>query len=497
MVLRVCRSVLIDPNDVEDAFQATFLVLVRKARGLWVSDSLGPWLHQVALRTASCARSAAARRQRHERVAAVSARASQTESHDDLGHVLHEEIDRLPERFRLSVILCDLEGRTHEQAARHLGWPVGTVKSRLTRARERLRDRLSRRGLTPSAGVLAALRPVVPEMLLPGALVQSTASAAVRFSASRTLFGGSAAILAQGVLSAMSMTRRWKVASLLLAAGATVSSAGLLAGKGTMAVEARPKQAAKAVPVAGSDMPVAEVKSGKFEFAFVEQGPLKLVGGEDVLCHVEMPTTILSILPRGSRVKKGDLVCELDASRFRNQLTDQATAAQAVEASYETAKLTREVAEIAVKEYEEGIFLQEESTIQGEIKLAESATEKAKDRVERTSRARQKLSEMLGRKEATSTSGDILAELDVHDRLDSSELALQREIFSLERSQGKLNLLENYTKWKTIKELRTEVVKARSSELASKQPWETEQAKLENQIAACKICAPRQGVIDT
>ena len=127
--------------------------------------------------------------------------------------MLHEEIDRLPERFRVSVILCDLEGRTHEQAARHLGWPVGTVKSRLTRARERLRDRLVRRGLAPTAGVLAALRPAGLEDLLPDALVSSTTSAALRFAASRTILGGSAAILAQGVLTAMSMTRWWKVAS--------------------------------------------------------------------------------------------------------------------------------------------------------------------------------------------------------------------------------------------------------------------------------------------
>ena len=209
---------------MEDAFQATFLVLVQKARSLWVCDSLGPWLHQVALRTASCAALGRGPPARHERVAAVSARASHTESHDDLGHVLHEEIDRLPERFRMSVILCDLEGRTHEQAARHLGWPVGTVKSRLTRARERLRDRLTRRGVSPSAGVITLLRPGVMEDLLPGALVQATTSAAVRFGASRTLLGGSAAILAQGVITAMSMTRWWKVASLLLVAGATVSA---------------------------------------------------------------------------------------------------------------------------------------------------------------------------------------------------------------------------------------------------------------------------------
>ena len=171
---------------------------------------------------------AAARRQRHEQLAAERVHASHTDSRDDLGHVLHEEINRLPDRFRMSVILCDLEGRTHEQAARHLGWPVGTVKSRLTRARERLRDRLTRRGLNPGAGVIALLRPALMEDLLPGALVHSTASAAVRFGASGNLLGGTAAILAQGVLTAMSMTRWWKVASVLLVAGATVSGAELL-----------------------------------------------------------------------------------------------------------------------------------------------------------------------------------------------------------------------------------------------------------------------------
>jgi RNA polymerase sigma factor (sigma-70 family) len=134
MVLRVCQSRLYDRNDVEDAFQATFLVLVKKARSLWVSDSLGPWLHQVAFRTASSARLATARRRRHERGAAVKVEVSIGEGQSNSVQVLHEEIARLPERFRISVVLCDLEGRTHEQAARHLGWPVGTVKSRLTRA---------------------------------------------------------------------------------------------------------------------------------------------------------------------------------------------------------------------------------------------------------------------------------------------------------------------------------------------------------------------------
>src|SRR6202040_3412202 len=108
----LCRGVLNNPHDTQDAFQATFLVLVKKARALWVRDSLGPWLHQVAYRTASCARSTAARRRRHERRAAMSRLESRPEVVDELGRVLHEEIDRLPERYRAPMVLCDLEGRS-------------------------------------------------------------------------------------------------------------------------------------------------------------------------------------------------------------------------------------------------------------------------------------------------------------------------------------------------------------------------------------------------
>ena len=143
MVLRVCRAVLRDAHEAQDAFQATFLVLVRRAGSLWVRDSLGPWLHQVAYRTASCARSAAARRRRHERRAAeLTARPADDGDRDDLEGVIHEEVGRLPERYRAAVVLCLLEGLTPEQAARHLGCPVGTVHSRLARGREQLRGRL-------------------------------------------------------------------------------------------------------------------------------------------------------------------------------------------------------------------------------------------------------------------------------------------------------------------------------------------------------------------
>src|SRR5262249_10851326 len=119
MVLRVCRGVLADAHDTQDAFQATFVVLVRRARALWVHDSLGPWLHQVAYRTALCARRATARRRRHERsAAALTAERRDEPRRGEVESALHEEIERLPEAFRAPVVLCDLGGRTHEQAAR-------------------------------------------------------------------------------------------------------------------------------------------------------------------------------------------------------------------------------------------------------------------------------------------------------------------------------------------------------------------------------------------
>src|SRR5262249_30103589 len=196
-VLRVCRKTLRDPNDVQDAFQATFLVLVQKARSLWVRDSLGPWLHRVAHRVATRARSSAAGRREHERRAAATRPTHYSEPCDpeDVEAILHQEIDRLPERYRAPVVLCDLQGLTHERAARHLGWPVGTVKTRLARARELLRGRLSHRGLEQPAGLLisekglcGAFRAV--EVVLPGRLVETTVRAAVPFAAGKALAVG-------------------------------------------------------------------------------------------------------------------------------------------------------------------------------------------------------------------------------------------------------------------------------------------------------------------
>ena len=178
MVLRVCRNVLTDPNDADDAFQATFLVLAKRARGLWVRDSLGPWLHRVAYHVSSCARSAAARRRRHEqRAAGMMARihsSGEAGIGDELTRAIHEEINQLPDRYREPIVLCDLEGHTYEEAARRMRSPVGTVKSWRSRGRAKLRERLARRGITPTDGLFWPSFPAGTATGVPPALGETT-----------------------------------------------------------------------------------------------------------------------------------------------------------------------------------------------------------------------------------------------------------------------------------------------------------------------------------
>src|SRR5262249_31616689 len=148
-------------HDAEDAFQATFLILVRKAGSLGRPELLGNWLYGVAYRTAARARAEATRR-RFREVPLIDRDLPAKESTPDgvwrdLRPVLDEEINRLPDKYRAPFVLCYLEGKTNEEAARQLGCPLGTVLSRLARARERLRLRLTSRGLTLSVGLLGAM----------------------------------------------------------------------------------------------------------------------------------------------------------------------------------------------------------------------------------------------------------------------------------------------------------------------------------------------------
>ncbi len=161
MVLGVCRRWLADPNDVNDAFQATFLILLRKGRSLRDRKTLSHWLYGVSQRVARRARSQAARRRERlistSRDAPTSRTAQEEAAGRELLAIVDDEIRRLPEKQQAVAVLCLVQGWTHEEAARALEWPLGTVKSRLATARDTLRGRLSRRGLDAPDGLLAAI----------------------------------------------------------------------------------------------------------------------------------------------------------------------------------------------------------------------------------------------------------------------------------------------------------------------------------------------------
>ena len=497
MAMRVCRGGLTDPDDTQDALSGHVSRSGQEGRGLWVRDSLGPWLLSVALRTASCARLAAARRYRHERCAAELRKEARVEVHDELARVLHEEIERLPEHFRAPLVLCDLQGRSHEQAARHLGWPVGTVKSRQARGRERLRDRLRRRGIAPQAVVLAtALRPDGASAVISSRLVDATIKAAIQLTAVRAIVPGTAISLAQGVLRSMSITQWLKAASVLVVLGATTSGVGLLAQKGTHVAPPPPGEALRAAYV--KEVPTRTVKPGKLTVTVVEKGSLEASRSADAYSLIEGQTTIISILPEGTPVKKGQTVCELDSAALKDQLINQKITVQSAEANYENAKIAREVAEIAVVEYSDGIFKSQMTILKDAVTVAQSAIQKAEARLERTRLARKRVQDLMAAKGAASAPADIVAGLDIEDRLESAELTLLRERMTRDQANTKQELLEKITLPRTMGQLNNDVEVKRSAELAKKATWELEISKakkLERQIAACDIKAPSDGIL--
>jgi RNA polymerase sigma factor (sigma-70 family) len=148
MVVAVCRSILRNVHDEEDAFQNTFVSLALRAGTIEHSNCIGPWLHRVAVRTASKIRSDAQKRRLRERVKGEQTQDESLGPRDPFSdRLLRDEVSRLPDRYRKPLELCHLEGKTNEEAAAQLHCPVGTIKGRLWRARQTLKERLTRRGL--------------------------------------------------------------------------------------------------------------------------------------------------------------------------------------------------------------------------------------------------------------------------------------------------------------------------------------------------------------
>jgi RNA polymerase sigma factor (sigma-70 family) len=269
LVLGACRGILRDDHEAMDAFQATFLVLVRKGRSLWVRESLGPWLHRVACRAAARAKTEARRRRGLERRAAERVReCSGRGERDDLAAVLHEELDRLPERYRLPIVLCDLEGCTCEQAARHIGCPVGTIGSRLARGRQRLRGRLARRGLAPSVGAIVAIfSGDANGNAVSAALAETTAKAACGKTSVAAEF------LARTVWRAMMMTKLTSVGAVVLAAcGLSLFAAWAL--RPLARAQAPPPKAVQQ-PKPADAFPFMNDKDRVKDFLYVEIGNIR------------------------------------------------------------------------------------------------------------------------------------------------------------------------------------------------------------------------------
>jgi RNA polymerase sigma factor (sigma-70 family) len=260
MVLSVCRGVLRDPADAEDAYQATFLILVKKARTIRGGQALGGWLYQVAHRVAIQANVVAARRRAHEREAGQMTAALATSgpgTPDDLLPALHEEIARLPEKYRLAVVLCDLEGLPQAEAAGQLNWSERTLRRRLAEARDRLRGRLARRGLAPDGAALSAVFWNEAHAVVPPAWNAAVVHAAIHAIDPMAAIGVSAAAqsLTHEVLKAMFLHK-------LTIASAALLGVGMLAWAAAAALVPRGDEAVKTVPVARRVAPAAVPRAG-------------------------------------------------------------------------------------------------------------------------------------------------------------------------------------------------------------------------------------------
>jgi RNA polymerase sigma factor (sigma-70 family) len=251
MVLDVCRRVLRDEHEVEDAFQATFLVLASRAKVIRKGGLLGHWIYGVARRVAVRARAHAAARYVHERNATARNWVELPSCEDErreLMAVVDDELAHLPGLLRAPMVLCYLEGLTHDEAAGRLGFPVGTVRSRLARARETLRRRLSRRGLTVDDAALTATLASQPvSSLIIDATVRTTLGFTTRAATATALASATASALAKGVLHAMTFSKLKLLGAAalacVLALGGTQTYALQFGGSGRPGAAARKRQA--------------------------------------------------------------------------------------------------------------------------------------------------------------------------------------------------------------------------------------------------------------
>jgi RNA polymerase sigma factor (sigma-70 family) len=258
MVFGVCRRVVRNHHDAEDAFQATFLVLACKALSVRPRERVANWLHGVALRTALKAKTNTAKRRRREKevTAMPEPEAVPQSPWRDLQPLLDQELNGLPENYRLPILLCDLGGKTIKEATQQLGWPQGTLATRLARGRKLLAKRLTNRGIVLSAGSLAAVvSPKIARASVPTTLMNSTIQAAAMIAAGQATVAGvvpaKVALLTEGVLRAMLLSKLKTATMGLLLVSLLLGAAGEIYQ--TPAAEEPKAKATTDVPTSPSD----------------------------------------------------------------------------------------------------------------------------------------------------------------------------------------------------------------------------------------------------
>jgi RNA polymerase sigma factor (sigma-70 family) len=316
MVLRVCRDELRDVHAAEDAFQATFLILARRAGSIRKRGSIASWLFGVARRVAKRANVERARQTAYERRSAVMDASHQSESDHyqaDLVPEIQEEVDKLPEKYRSPIVLCYLEGLTHEEAASQLRLPVGTLKVRLSRARERLRGRLVRRGLAPI--IMAATVSGKASGAVPTPLLNMTVKAATPFALGRSAgVSASVASLVDGVLRAMYLTKLKTAAALLATSLAAIFSSLLIVSYSPRPARSdQPLNDLQAPPLkadAAPEIAVETLKRTAFMRTSTQPGTVQAAESAEVYPRASGYIKRVTV-EIGDAVKRGQLLAEI------------------------------------------------------------------------------------------------------------------------------------------------------------------------------------------
>jgi RNA polymerase sigma factor (sigma-70 family) len=382
MVLSTCRRLLTVAEDVEDVFQATFLVFVRKAGAIGRGDRVGSWLYKVAYRLALRARAAAADRTKHENQAVRSPAAPSACDllWQEVRMLLDEEVARLPKKYRLAFVLCHLEGHTNEEAARSLGCPVGTIQSRLSWARQRLRKCLAQRGITLSTGMLGiVLAEKASAAALPRLLAKTTCKAALQFATDQAAGAGSAraAVLAKGVLRTMFLTRMRVTAGFVLAAVVLVGGGGIVAARVLATGPADTPKDVRLNPAVDLQRPsliaVPSEVEGKLVVIGTEIKPGEKVAPDRIVTvKIEGKSKQYRRLREGDAVDEGQLLACVDDRLARDELAIRQAKVHGKQAELLAAQKTREEARARrdrIQQLQKGDALYEEQCRMAQLTL--------------------------------------------------------------------------------------------------------------------------------